>query len=86
MTDVALIDSLDHFDALNLAFDGMAKRVWGVSHGPTIVVMLGTSSITPQVINFARMIKDAGFTVWMLSLFGADSRTETAEVGAANLP
>jgi dienelactone hydrolase len=39
--------------------------------------------ISPQVARFARWVRDAGFTVYMPSLFGRDGAVPQAEEGAA---
>ena len=39
--------------------------------------------ISPHVARFARWVRDAGFTVYMPSLFGRDGAVPSAEEGAA---
>ena len=39
--------------------------------------------ISPHVARFARWVRDAGFTVYMPSLFGRDGAVPQAEEGAA---
>ena len=40
--------------------------------GPAVIVMTEMPGISPQVARFARWVRDAGFTVYMPSLFGRD--------------
>ena len=76
-------DDLADFDPLSLTFEGNLKRVWRSGAGPGVIVMHEMPGITPQVAQFARVVRDAGFTVWMPSLFGHDGRTGTADEGAS---
>lgn len=82
MTDLGATDTLEDFEAIDLAFHGSLKRVWRGGRGPGTIVMHEMPGITPQVARFARAVRDAGFTVWMPSLFGRDGHTGTADEGA----
>ncbi len=53
--------------------------------GPAVIVMTEMPGITPQVARFARWVRDAGFTVYLPSLFGCDGAVPTAEEGLAVL-
>jgi dienelactone hydrolase len=48
-----------------------------------VIVMTEMPGISPQVARFARWVRDAGFTVHLPSLFGADGAVPTAEEGEA---
>jgi len=48
-----------------------------------VIVMTEMPGISPQVTRFARWVRDAGFTVYMPSLFGRDGAVPGAEEGAA---
>ena len=71
---------LDDFAVRELEFDGQAKRVYVAGSGPAVVVMHEMPGITPDVARFARWVRDAGFTVWMPSLFGVDGAAPTLEL------
>lgn len=77
MTDA---DPLDDFEHRHLTFDDDTKLVHVAGSGPAVVVMTELPGITPQVARFARWVGDAGFTVWMPSLFGSDGAPATAEL------
>ncbi|MCR5882335.1 dienelactone hydrolase family protein [Rhizobacter sp. J219] len=76
-------DPLDDFDRRHLGFDGITKTVYTAGCGPGVVVMTEMPGISPQVARFARWVRDAGFTVYMPSLFGRDGAVPQAEEGAA---
>jgi dienelactone hydrolase len=77
-------DPLDDFERHHLTFDDDTKLVHVAGIGPGVVVMTEMPGITPHVARFARWVRDAGFTVWMPSLFGFDGAAPTIElVGAA---
>jgi dienelactone hydrolase len=48
-----------------------------------VIVMTEMPGISPHVARFARWVRDAGFTVYMPSLFGRDGAVPGAEEGAA---
>lgn len=73
-------DELDDFDPRDVAFGADAKRVHVGGSGPAVVVMTEMPGITPDVARFARWVRDAGFTVWMPSLFGRDGEPPTMEL------
>src|SRR5712691_3597792 len=76
-------DPLEDFARREIAFDGVAKRVYVAGRGPAVVVMTEMPGISPQVARFARWVRDAGFTVYMPSLFGRDGAVPDVEEGAA---
>lgn len=63
-------DPLDDFDARELTFGGRSHRVFVAGEGPAVIVMAEMPGIHPLVGRFARRVRDAGFSVWMPSLFG----------------
>jgi dienelactone hydrolase len=79
MTD----DPLDDFDPRVLTLDGVAKVVHVTGTGPAVIVMAEMPGISPHVARFARWVRDAGFTVYMPSLFGRDGAVSGAEEGVA---
>jgi dienelactone hydrolase len=81
--DMNIDDPLADFDPCDIALDGIAKRVHVAGTGPAVIVMTEMPGISPHVARFARWVRDAGFTVWLPSLFGRDGAVPTAEEGAA---
>ena len=78
-------DPLDDFAHRDIALDGVAKRVYVLGSGPAVIVMSEMPGISPQVARFARWGQEAGFTVYMPSLFGLDGAVPQAEEGMAVL-
>ncbi len=76
-------DSLDDFVRRAIALDGITKPVYQAGAGPAVIVMAEMPGISPHVARFARWVRDAGFTVYMPSLFGRDGAVPTAEEGGA---
>lgn len=76
-------DPLDDFSARAIALDGIEKKVYLTGQGPAVIVMTEMPGISPHVARFARWVRDAGFTVYMPSLFGRDGAVPQAEEGAA---
>jgi dienelactone hydrolase len=48
-----------------------------------VIVMPEMPGISPRVARFARWVKNAGFTVYMPSLFGRDGGVAEADAGKA---
>ena len=65
-------DPLADFAPRQVDVDGVPKRVHVAGAGPAVIVMAEMPGISPHVARFARWVRDAGFTVWMPSLFGRD--------------
>ena len=76
-------DPLEDFKRRDIAFDDLTKVVLVAGAGPAVVVMAEMPGISPQVARFARWVRDAGFSVYMPSLFGRDGAVPSAEEGAA---
>jgi dienelactone hydrolase len=74
-------DSLDDFTARAITLDGVAKKVHVAGQGPAVIVMAEMPGISPHVARFARWVRDAGFTVYMPSLFGRDGAVPAPEEG-----
>jgi dienelactone hydrolase len=75
-------DPLDDFAARDLTLDGVTKKVYVAGLGPAVIVMAEMPGISPHVARFARWVRDAGFTVYMPSLFGHDGAVPAADEGA----
>lgn len=70
MTDDPLLDfSRDDFTA-----DGVTHPVHRSGSGPAVVVVCEVPGITPKVADFARRVRDEGFTVVLPHLFGTPGR------------
>ena len=76
-------DPLEDFARREITRDGAAKVVYVAGSGPAVIVMAEMPGISPHVARFARWVRDAGFTVYMPSLFGRDGAVPTAEEGIA---
>lgn len=74
-------DPLDDFARREITLDGVAKVVYVTGAGPAVIVMTEMPGISPHVARFARWVRDAGFTVYMPSLFGRDGALPTLEEG-----
>lgn len=81
--DVKADDPLEDFEARKITLNDVTKTVHVAGSGPAIIVMAEMPGISPHVARFARWVRDAGFTVFMPSLFGRDGVIATAEEGAA---
>ncbi len=75
-------DPLDDFTVRDITLNGATKRVYEDGDGPGVIVMTEMPGISPHVARFARWVRDAGFTVYMPSLFGRDGAVPGAEEGA----
>ncbi|MBR1158729.1 dienelactone hydrolase family protein [Bradyrhizobium elkanii] len=76
-------DPLEDFERRQITLDGAGKTVHVGGAGPAVIVMAEMPGISPHVARFARWVRDAGFTVYMPSLFGRDGAVASAEEGAA---
>jgi dienelactone hydrolase len=76
-------DPLDDFVVREITLDGVTKKVYVAGGGPAVIVMTEMPGISPQVARFARWVRDAGFTVYMPSLFGSDGAVPSIEAGLA---
>jgi len=78
-------DPLEDFARREITLDGIAKVVYVAGSGPAVIVMTEMPGISPHVARFARWVREAGFTVYMPSLFGRDGAVPQAEEGMAVL-
>ncbi len=76
-------DPLEDFDPRVVTLDGVTKVVHVAGSGPAVIVMTEMPGISPHVARFSRWVRDAGFTVYMPSLFGRDGAVPGVEEGAA---
>ena len=75
-------DPLEDFAARAFTFEGATKNIHTTGNGPAVIVMAEMPGISPHVARFARWLRDAGFTVYMPSLFGRDGAVPAADEGA----
>jgi dienelactone hydrolase len=76
-------DPLEDFNPRVITLDGVAKVVHVAGSGPAVIVMTEMPGISPHVARFSRWVRDAGFTVYMPSLFGRDGAVPDVEEGLA---
>ena len=76
-------DPLTDFEPRQITLEGATKVVHVAGAGPAVIVMTEMPGISPHVARFARWVRDAGFTVYMPSLFGRDGAVPGADEGAA---
>ncbi|WP_282696623.1 dienelactone hydrolase family protein [Streptomyces sp. CC208A] len=74
-------DPLDDFACREVEVEGVRKRVHVTGAGPAVVVMPEMPGISPDVARFARWIREAGFSVYVPSLFGVDGAYPRAGAG-----
>ncbi|MBN6040908.1 dienelactone hydrolase family protein [Amycolatopsis sp. 195334CR] len=75
-------DAIRDFARREVDVDGVVKTVYVAGSGTAVVLMPEMPGISPDVLRFARWVRDAGFTVYVPSLFGVDDAYPTAEDGA----
>ena len=75
-------DDLTDFDQRAVVIDDQEKTVYvSGDDGPAVVVMPEMPGISPEVARFARWVRDAGFRVFVPSLFGRPGAVLTSEEG-----
>jgi dienelactone hydrolase len=83
INDMTKDDALEDFTPREVELEGATKRVYVTGSGPAVIVMTEMPGISPHVARFARWVRDAGFTVYMPSLFGRDGASPSVEEGVA---
>ncbi|GAA0948838.1 dienelactone hydrolase family protein [Actinocorallia libanotica] len=74
-------DAIADFSHRLVDVDGVMKMVHVAGSGPAVVLMPEMPGVSPDVLRLARWVRDAGFTVYVPSLFGTDGAYPTAEGG-----
>ncbi|MTK41585.1 dienelactone hydrolase family protein, partial [Nocardia seriolae] len=74
-------DTLADFTKRVISLEGDDKTVYVAGTGPAVIVMPEMPGISPDVLRFARWVREAGFTVYVPSLFGVDGAYPTTELG-----
>jgi len=85
LRDDAPADALEDFDPRDITLEGATRHVHVSGSGPAVIVMAEMPGISPHVARFARWVREAGFTVYLPSLFGRDGAVPEAEEGMAVL-
>lgn len=81
--DLSETPILSGFTPRQITLNNASKVVHVAGSGPAVIVMTEMPGISPEVARFARWVRDAGFTVYMPSLFGRDGAIVSAEEGKA---
>ncbi len=68
---------LDGFERFAFTHDGTTRDVYRAGSGPAVIVIHEIPGLHPEVIAFGRRVIDAGFTVYMPSLFGTPGKPMT---------
>ncbi len=76
-------DPLEDFEPREVTLEGVTKVVHVTGAGPAVIVMSEMPGISPQVARFARWVREAGFAVYMPSLFGRDGAVPRVDEGTA---
>lgn len=74
-------DAITDFSRRLVEVDEVVKTVYVAGTGPAVVLMPEMPGISPDVLRLARWVRDAGFTVYVPSLFGTDGALPTVEAG-----
>lgn len=81
--DLSVYDPLEDFHPRKITLNEATRMVHVSGTGPAVIVMPEVPGISPHVARFARWVKEAGFTVYMPSLYGRDGEPVDLEVGKA---
>src|ERR1700754_452665 len=76
-------DPLEDFQPRKITLNETTKMVHVSGTGPAVIVMPEVPGIRPHVAGSARWVREAGFTVYMPSLYGRDGEPVDLEVGKA---
>lgn len=76
-------DALTDFTRRDITLEDKTRRVLISGTGPAVIVLSEMPGISPEVARFARWVREAGFSVWMPSLFGRDGAVPDAEEAVA---
>ncbi len=74
-------DALADFERREYTCQATPRSVYVSGHGPAVIVLCEMPGISPQLARFARWLQEAGFKVFMPSLFGTDGAVPGAEEG-----
>jgi dienelactone hydrolase len=74
-------DPLDDFQHREVTLEQVTRRVYVSGLGPAVIVMPEMPGISPDVARFARWVRQAGFCVYLPSLFGRDGAVPETDAG-----
>ncbi len=77
--------SLADFDRFDATYDGTTRTVFRMGRGPAVVVMHEIPNLHPGVLAFGRRVADAGFTVYLPSLFGEPGAPVTVRTNTRSM-
>ena len=80
-THARTADGLADFERRAITLNEAGKVAYVGGTGPAVIVMAEMPGISPEVARFARWVRDAGFTVYMPSLFGHDGAVPAVDAG-----
>ena len=83
--DLFAKDGLADFERRDVTLLGETKLVFVAGSGPAVIVMSEMPGIYAAVARFARMVRGAGFTVWMPQLFGIPGHPPTMGYGLRSM-
>lgn len=72
--DVLPQDAMTDFSVNEFTHGGYTYPVFRQGKGPVVVIIHEVPGITPEVLRFARQVSEAGFTVFLPSLFGTPGK------------
>ena len=75
-------DDMADFDVRLVTAGGITKRVLVSGEGPAVIVLAEMPGIGPQVLRFARWVREGGMSVYLPSLFGRDGAVPDADEAA----
>jgi dienelactone hydrolase len=78
-------DPMTDFECHEICLLDETRRVYVAGEGPAVIVMAEMPGIYAHFLRFARMVRDAGFTVWIPVLFGTEGGPVTRSGGAATM-
>lgn len=67
-------NALAGFAESTFTHDGESRRVFRAGTGPAVIVIHEVPGLHPEAISFGRRVIDAGFTVYLPSLFGTPGK------------
>ncbi|MGM0563286.1 MAG: dienelactone hydrolase family protein [Pseudomonadota bacterium] len=74
MTRRDAMPAIDGYRAYRFVHGGLTHPLYVGGSGPAVVVIHEVPGITPQVVYFADRLREAGYTVYMPSLFGTPGK------------
>ena len=77
--------ALADFEKYDATYDGITHGVFRGGTGPAVIVMHEIPNLHPGVIAFGRRVVNAGYTVFMPSLFGEPGAPATARTTARSM-